>query len=110
MNAEHLNCPDFKPLVINKKNNKVITKSSGGYIQSHQAKIEKAIDEGIYKPQKYDTEFIQKMIRFRTGKGWNQQMFAQQVHLQLPIIRGIESNTLAYNSGYVNKINNFMNR
>ncbi len=107
MNAHQINNPQYDNIVIGKKSSPPVKKSTG-YIQSEQTKLEKAVDSDTFKPKKYETEFIQKMIAFRSGKGWNQQMFAQQVQLQLPIIKGIEANNIPYNSAYVSKINNYL--
>ncbi len=108
MNAHQINNPQFDSIVIGKKKTDTNKKTGSGYIQSEQTKLEKAIDGDTYKPKKYDNDFIKSMINYRTGKGWNQQAFAQAVQLQLPIIKGIESNNITYNSAYVSKINNYI--
>lgn len=108
MNGHQINDRQFEPTVINKKSSDVTTKKSTGFIQSEKAKLQKSIDDDTYKPKKYDTEFIKKLVAFRTSKGWNQQMFAQQVQIQLSIIKGIESNNISYNSTYLSKINNYI--
>ncbi len=106
MNANQINNPQFDPIVINKKKPDTVQKTTG-YIQSEQSKLEKAIDSDSFKPKKYETSFIQKMVSYRSSKKWNQQEFAQAVQLQLPIIKGIEANNIPYNSAYVSKINNY---
>ena len=109
MNPNHINNPQFDSYTIRKKPTTPPKKSSG-YVQTHESKVEKQIEDGNFKIKKYETSFIQKIISFRSSKSWNQQAFAQQVQLQLPIIKGIESNTIPYNSAYVNKINNFIDK
>jgi hypothetical protein len=87
-----------------------IKKGSPGVQMSHTLRVERDANEGILKPQKYDSEFVKKVIAFRTSKGLNQQAFATALGLQLAIIRGIEANNVAPNAAYVQKINNYINR
>lgn len=107
MNANHVNNPQFEITTL-KKTPIDSGKKSAGYIQSEKAKLEKAVDADTFKPQKYEQSFIQKVIAYRTSKGWNQQTFANQLQLQANIIKGIENNSLPYQSSYVSKINNYM--
>ncbi len=110
MNASQINNPQFDTTYVVRKKPTTPPKKTAGYVQTHESKVEKQIDEGNFRIQKYDTAFIQKMIAFRSSKAWNQQAFAQQVQLQLTIIKGIEANNIPYNGAYVNKINNFINK
>lgn len=85
-------------------------KGTSGVQMTHTQRVEIDADEGNLKSQKYDAEFVRKMIQFRTSKGWNQQTFAQNLQIQAPIIRGIEANNIPVNNAYIQKINNYINR
>jgi ribosome-binding protein aMBF1 (putative translation factor) len=87
-----------------------IKKGSPGVQMSHTLRVERDAQEGALKPQKYDSEFVKKVIAFRTSKGLNQQAFATAIGLQLGVIRGIEANNTAPNAAYVQKINNYINK
>jgi ribosome-binding protein aMBF1 (putative translation factor) len=87
-----------------------VKKGNPGVQMTHTLRVERDAQEGSLKPQKYDTDFVKKVITFRTSKGLNQQAFATAIGLQLAVIRGIESNNTAPNAAYVQKINNYINR
>jgi DNA-binding transcriptional regulator YiaG len=87
-----------------------IKKGNPGVQMTHTMRVERDAQEGTLKPQKYDAEFVKKVIAFRTSKGLNQQAFATALGLQLAVIRGIEGNTSAPNAAYIQKINNYINR
>jgi ribosome-binding protein aMBF1 (putative translation factor) len=87
-----------------------IKKGSPGVQMSHTLRVERDAQEGSLKPQKYDSEFVKKVLAFRTSKGLNQQAFATALGLQLAVIRGIEANNTAPNNAYIQKINNYINR
>jgi hypothetical protein len=99
---------DDRDIVLSKKS--LNKKGPSGVQMTHTQRVEIDAQEGSVKSQKYDPEFIRKVIAFRTGKGWNQQVFAQNLQLQLPVVRGIEANNIPVNSGYIQKINNYINR
>jgi hypothetical protein len=99
---------DDRDIVLSKKN--LNKKGPSGVQMTHTQRVEIDAQEGSLKSQKYDPEFIRKVIAFRTGKGWNQQVFAQNLQLQLPVVRGIEANNIPVNSAYIQKINNYINR
>ena len=92
---------------VSTQNNK---KGPSGVQMTHTLRVEIDAQEGALKSQKYDPDFIRKIIQFRTSKGWNQQTFAQNLQLQLPVIRGIEANNIPINNNYIQKINNYINR
>jgi len=102
---------DDRDIVVGKNvsthNNK---KGPSGVQMTHTLRLEIDAQEGNLKSQKYEVDFVRKVIQFRTSKGWNQQTFAQNLQLQLPIIRGIEANNIPINNNYVQKINNYINR
>jgi ribosome-binding protein aMBF1 (putative translation factor) len=102
---------DNRDIVVGKKvasqNNK---KGPSGVQMTHTLRVEIDAEEGNLKSQKYDPDFVRKVIQFRTSKGWNQQTMAQNLQLQLPVIKGIEANNIPVNNGYVQKINNYINR
>jgi len=102
---------DDRDIVVGKNvsthNNK---KGPSGVQMTHTLRVEIDAQEGNLKSQKYEVDFVRKVIQFRTSKGWNQQTFAQNLQLQLPIIRGIEANNIPINNNYVQKINNYINR
>jgi ribosome-binding protein aMBF1 (putative translation factor) len=102
---------DNRDIVVGKnvsaQNNK---KGASGVQMTHTLRVEIDAQEGNLKSQKYEVDFVRKVIQFRTSKGWNQQTFAQNLQLQLPIIRGIEANNIPVNNAYVQKINNYINR
>ena len=87
-----------------------VKKGSPGVQMTHTQRVERDADEGALKPQKYSPEFVKKVVAFRTSNGLNQQAFATAVGLQLAVIRGIESNTTAPSTAYIQKINNYINR
>lgn len=97
-----VNYPDFKPVILKKnsppkKNVSVV-------------KVNDDNDDKDMKVKKYDSEFIKKIVSFRSSNDLKQQDFAIKVGLQASIIKGIESNTIIYNSSYVQKINNYIAR
>jgi ribosome-binding protein aMBF1 (putative translation factor) len=102
---------DNRDIVVGKnvsaQNNK---KGPSGVQMTHTLRVEIDAQEGNLKSQKYEPDFVRKVIQFRTSKGWNQQTFAQNLQLQLPVIRGIEANNIPVNNAYVQKINNYINR
>jgi ribosome-binding protein aMBF1 (putative translation factor) len=85
-------------------------KGASGVQMTHTQRVEIDADQGALKSQKYDNDFVRKVIQFRTSKGWNQQTLAQNLQLQLAVIRGIEANNTPLNNNYVQKINNYINR
>lgn len=87
-----------------------IKKGNPGVQMTHTMRVERDAEEGVLKPQKYDSDFVKKVVAFRTSKGLNQQAFATALGLQLGVIRGIEANNVAPNAVYVQKINNYINR
>jgi hypothetical protein len=99
---------DDRTIVLNKKS--LNRKGASGIQMTHTQRVELDAEEGALKSHKYDSEFVRKVIAFRTSKGWNQQVFAQNLQLQLPVIRGIEANNIPVNSAYIQKINNYINR
>ena len=102
---------DDREIVVGTKtasqNNK---KGHSGVQMTHTQRVEIDAQEGNLKSQKFEADFVRKVIQFRTSKGWNQQTFAQNLQLTLPIIRGIEANNIPVNNAYVQKINNYINR
>jgi ribosome-binding protein aMBF1 (putative translation factor) len=102
---------DDRDIVVGKntayQNNK---KGPSGVQMTHTLRVEIDAEEGNLKSQKYDPDFVRKVIQFRTSKGWNQQTMAQNLQLQLTVIKGIEANNIPVNNGYVQKINNYINR
>jgi ribosome-binding protein aMBF1 (putative translation factor) len=105
INASHINNPDYEPVVLKKTAPK---KGGSTYQISHEAKLEK--NEETFQTQKYDSELIKKIVAFRVSKKWTQQQLAANLNMPQKTIQGIEANTIPYNSGYVQKINNYISR
>lgn len=103
--SNYINTPDYEPVVLRKTAPK---KGGSTYQVSHETKIENSVD--TFQPQKYTAEFIKKMIAFRSEKKLTQQQFAMNLNMPHKTIQGIEVNTVSYNAGYVQKINNYISR
>jgi ribosome-binding protein aMBF1 (putative translation factor) len=98
---------DFDTVVLRKTDKKSVINN---YQVSSEKKVEQKADEGSYRPEKYSTEFIQKIKNFRKTKELNQQQFAQAMGISQASIRDVEANTSVYNSALVQKINNYISR
>ena len=114
--SNYINTPDYEPVVLRKtapkKGGSTYTKDglpvNRTYQVSHETKIENSVD--TFQPQKYTAEFIKKVIAFRSEKKLTQQQFAMNLNMPHKTIQGIEVNTVSYNAGYVQKINNYISR
>lgn len=114
--SNYINAPDYEPVVLRKTAPKKagITYTKDGlpvnrtYQISHEAKIEKSLD--TFQPQKYTPELIKKIITFRSEKKLTQQQFAMNLNMPHKTIQGMEANTIPYNAGNVQKINNYISR
>lgn len=105
--ASYINTPDYEPVVLRKTAPK---KGGSTYQISHATKVENNTGDSSFQPEKYNSEFIKKMIGFRSEKKLNQQQFAMNLNMPHKTIQGIEANSIPYNASYVQKINNYISR
>lgn len=88
--SEQINNPNWTPHIMKKNKTNIKTNNKSGYIQSHELKVEKQINNDEYIKPKINIDQRQQIINARLSKKWTQKEFAQKCNLPLQIVQQYE--------------------
>ena len=69
-----------------------------------EKKLDKKIEEGNLKHNKFNSEFIKKVIKYRTDNKLTQKQFANRLNIPQATISALESNKAIYDPKLNNKL------
>jgi ribosome-binding protein aMBF1 (putative translation factor) len=108
--ADQINNPDWAVTTMYKNGHKPSSSKtkSNGYVQSHQQKIEKQIDDDDYVAPIINTELKKQISVARQAKGWTQKQFATQCNIPLQIVQQYEQGKGVPDQKYLSKMSRIL--
>ena len=97
---------DWKPLIINKKNNKNEEKKQ--YIKTKEQKLKESEENGNLSHKKMDLEFGKSLQKYRLSKNMTQKDIAQKLNISFKDINEIENGKMKHNGQLMGKIKRLM--
>ena len=97
---------DWKPLIINKKNNKNEEKKQ--YIKTKEQKLKESEENGNLSHKKMDLEFGKSLQKYRLSQNMTQKDIAQKLNISFKDINEIENGKMKHNGQLMGKIKRLM--
>ena len=97
---------DWKPLIINKKNNKNEEKKQ--YVKTKEQKLKESEENGNLSHKKMDLEFGKSLQKYRLSKNMTQKDIAQKLNISFKDINEIENGKMKHNGPLMSKIKRMM--
>lgn len=97
---------DWKPLIINKKNNKNEEKKQ--YVKTKEQKLKESEENGNLSHKKMDLEFGKSLQKYRLSKNMTQKDIAQKLNISFKDINEIENGKMKHNGQLMGKIKRLM--
>lgn len=97
---------DWKPLIINKKNNKNEEKKQ--YVKTKEQKLKESEENGNLSHKKMDLEFGKSLQKYRLSQNMTQKDIAQKLNISFKDINEIENGKMKHNGQLMGKIKRLM--
>jgi ribosome-binding protein aMBF1 (putative translation factor) len=97
---------DWKPLIINKKNNKNEEKKQ--YVKTKEQKLKESEENGNLSHKKMDLEFGKTLQKYRLSQNMTQKDIAQKLNISFKDINEIENGKSKHNGQLLGKIKRLM--
>lgn len=97
---------DWKPLIINKKNNKNEEKKQ--YVKTKEQKLKESEENGNLSHKKMDLEFGKSLQKYRLNQNMTQKDIAQKLNISFKDINEIENGKMKHNGQLMGKIKRIM--
>lgn len=109
---------DWKTIIVNtKKSKSKVSKEENSKENNYKVKkvniekkLDKKINEGNVKHDKYSLEFIKNLKNYRSSNNLTQKQLAQKLNINQKLISDIESNKGLYDPKINNKLKRLFNK